>query len=76
MYATLYILVEVIISAQSTNSTAIRLALTNISRIGTVLEQFSFNENGDAGYAPKVLVVQDGELIDLGDGELNLSDGM
>ena len=52
MYATPYILVEVIISAQSTNSTAIRLALTNISRIDTVLEQFSFNENGDAGYAP------------------------
>ena len=62
--------------AQSTSSASIRDALTRISDFDTVLGQFSFNENGDAGYAPKVLVVQDGELVDLGDGELHSSDGM
>ena len=75
-YATLYILAEAIINAQSTSSTAIRDALMNTADFDTVLGQFSFNENGDAGYAPKVLVVQDGELVDLGDGELHSSDGM
>ena len=75
-YATLYILAEAIMNAQSTSSTAIRDALTNIADFDTVLGQFSFNENGDAVYAPKVLIVKDGELVDLGDGELNLSDGM
>ena len=75
-YATLYILVEAIMDAQPINSIAIRDALINISGYDTVLGQFSFNENGDAGYAPKVLVVQDGELVDLGDGELHSSDGM
>lgn len=63
-YATLYILVEAIMGAQSTNSTLIRDALTDIRDLDTVLGQFSFNENGDAGYAPKVLIVEEGELVD------------
>ena len=75
-YATLYILVEAIMDARSTDSTPIRAALTNISGFDTVLGEFSFNENGDAGYAPKVLVVQEGELVDLDAGELHSSGGM
>lgn len=63
-YATLHILVEAIMSTQSTNSTLIRDALTDIRDLDTVLGQFSFNENGDAGYAPKVLIVEEGELVD------------
>ena len=75
-YATLYILVEAIMDAQSTDSTPIRDALTNITGFDTVLGEFSFNENGDAGYSPKVLVVQEGELVDLGAGSSHSSDGM
>ena len=65
-YATLYILVEAIMNAQSTDSTAIRDDLTNINDFDTVLGQFSFNESGDADYAPKILVVEDGDLVDFG----------
>ena len=75
-YATLYILVEAIMAAQSTDSTPIRDALTNITGFDTVLGEFSFNENGDAGYSPKVLVVQEGELVDLGASAFHSSDGM
>ena len=75
-YATLYILVEAIMSAQSTNSTSIRDALTNISDFDTVLGQFSFNESGDANYAPKILVVEEGELLDFGASKILSSDGM
>lgn len=75
-YATLYILVEAIMDAQSTGSTSIRDALTNITGFDTVLGEFSFNENGDAGYSPKVLVVQEGELVDFGASAFHSSDGM
>ncbi|MDE0042208.1 MAG: ABC transporter substrate-binding protein [Candidatus Poribacteria bacterium] len=73
-YATLHILVEAIMSAQSTDSIAIRDALTDISDLDTVLGQFSFNENGDAGYAPKVLIVEEGELEDFGASDIHSSD--
>lgn len=72
-YATLYILVEAIMNVQSTDSISIRDALTNISDFDTVLGQFSFNENGDAGYAPKILIVEKGELVDFGTSEIGLS---
>ena len=75
-YATLHILVEAIMSAQSTNSTSIRDALTKISGFDTVLGQFSFNENGDAGYAPKILIVEEGALVDFGASDLHSSDDM
>ena len=63
-------------NAQSTDSTAIRDALTKISDFDTVLGQFSFNESGDAGYAPKILIVEDDELVDFGASEVHSSDGM
>ena len=61
-YATVYILAEAIRNAQSTDSTAIRDALANIMDLDTVFGQFSFNTDGDAVYAPGVLVVEDGTL--------------
>jgi branched-chain amino acid transport system substrate-binding protein len=61
-YATVYILAEAIRNAQSTDSTAIRDALANIMDLDTVFGQFSFNADGDAVYAPGVLVVKDGTL--------------
>ena len=75
-YATLHILVEAIMNAQSTDSTSIRDALAEISGFDTVLGQFSFNESGDADHAPKVLIVREGELVDLGAGKSHSSDGM
>ena len=48
--------------AQSTDSTAIRDALANITDFDTVLGKFSFNAIGDAVYDPVVLIVKDGEL--------------
>ena len=61
-YASVYILVEAIRNAQSTDSTAIRDALANIRDFDTILGKFSFNADGDAVYPPKVLIVKDGEL--------------
>ena len=66
-YAAVYILAEAIANAQltgsmATDSTAIRDALTNIRDFDTVLGQFSFDTNGDADYAPIVLIVKDGKL--------------
>ena len=61
-YATVYILAEAIRNAQSTDSTAIRDALANIMDLDTVFGKFSFNADGDAVYAPGVLVVKDGTL--------------
>ena len=61
-YATVYILAEAIKNAQSTDSTAIRDALANIKDFDTILGKFSFDANGDAVYAPKVLIVKDGAL--------------
>jgi len=61
-YATVYILGEAIKNAQSTDSTAIRDALANIMDFDTVFGKFSFNTDGDAVYAPGVLIVKDGTL--------------
>lgn len=61
-YAAVYILAEAIKNAQSTDSTAIRNALANISDFDTVLGKVSFNADGDAVYAPRVLIVKDGTL--------------
>ena len=61
-YATVYILAEAIKNAQSTDSSAIRDALANIMDFDTVFGKFSFNADGDAVYAPGVLIVKDGTL--------------
>ena len=61
-YATLHILAEAIAKAQSTDSTAIRDALASIRDFDTILGKFSFDDNGDAVYEAKVLIVKDGEL--------------
>ena len=63
-YATLYILMEAISNAQSTEAAAVRDALANIMNLDTILGQFSFNEVGDAVYDPIVLAVENGELVD------------
>lgn len=62
-YAALHILAEGIANAQSTDSTAIRDALASIREFDTILGNFSFDDNGDAVYDPKVLIVKDGELV-------------
>ena len=61
-YATLYILVEAIATAGSTDAMAVRDALANIMDLDTILGQFSFNADGDAVYDPTVLIVENGEL--------------
>ena len=61
-YTAVYILAEAIKNAQSTDSTAIRDALANITDFDTVFGKFSFNADGDAIYAPGVLIVKDGTL--------------
>ena len=61
-YATLYILANAIANAQSTDSAAIRDALAQTMDFPTILGNFSFDPNGEAMYAPIVLMVKDGEL--------------
>lgn len=61
-YATVYILAKAIADAQSTDATAIRDALANISDLDTILGKFSFDAVGDAVYDPIVLIVKDGEF--------------
>ena len=61
-YTTIYVLLEAITQAQSTDATAIRDALANISDLDTIFGKFSFDTNGDAVYEPRILVVEDGEL--------------
>ncbi len=61
-YASLYILAEAIANAQSTDSTAIRDAMANLSDFDTVLGKFSFNAVGDTVYDPIMLIVKDGEF--------------
>ena len=61
-YAAVYILAKAISDAQSTDSTAIRDALANITDFDTVLGKFSFNAIGDAVYDPVVLIVKNSEL--------------
>ena len=62
-YATLHVLAAAITQAQSTDSTAIRDALAGIRDLDTIFGKFSFDANGDAIYAPKVLIVKDGKLV-------------
>ena len=61
-YAALHILAEAIANAQSTDSTAIRDALANITDFDTVFGAFSFDDVGDAIYDPKILIVVNGKL--------------
>ena len=61
-YASVYILAEAIKHAEAIDSISIRDALANIRDFDTVLGKFSFDANGDAVYAPKVLIVKDGVL--------------
>ena len=61
-YATVYILANAILDAQSTDATEIRDALVNTSDFDTVLGKFSFNAVGDADYDPIVLIVENGQL--------------
>ena len=61
-YASVYILAEAIANAQSTDSTAIREAMANLSGVDTVLGKFSFNVVGGTVYDPIMLIVKDGEF--------------
>ena len=61
-YATLYILANAIMNAQSTDSAAIRDALAHTMNFPTILGNFSFDPNGEAMYDPIVLIAKDGEL--------------
>ena len=61
-YAAVYILVEAIRNAQSTDSEAIAAALAEIRDFDTILGKFSFDANGDAIYDPVVLIVKNGRL--------------
>ena len=61
-YASVYILAEAIKNAQSTETTSIRDALATISDFDTVFGKFSFNDDGDAVYEQKALIVKDGIL--------------
>ena len=61
-YASVYILAKAIADAQSTDSTAIRDAMANITDFDTVLGKFSFNVHGDAIYDPQILIVKNGEF--------------
>ncbi|MDE0185437.1 MAG: ABC transporter substrate-binding protein [Candidatus Poribacteria bacterium] len=62
-YAGLHILAEAIANAQSTDSTAIRDGLANITDFDTVFGKFSFDAVGDAIYDPKILIVMNGQLV-------------
>jgi branched-chain amino acid transport system substrate-binding protein len=62
-YAALHILAEAIANAESGDVEAIRTALANISNFETILGNFSFDENGDAVYEPKILIVKNGKLV-------------
>ncbi len=61
-YATLYILNEAITKANATDAVSIRNALEGISDFDTIMGTFSFDENGDAIYDPKILIVRNGQL--------------
>ena len=64
-YVALYILVEAILEAQSTEATAVRDVMANIMNLDTILGQFSFNADGDAVYEPNILIVENGEFVPL-----------
>lgn len=66
-YATLNILAAAIMQAyaatHSIDATAIRDALAHTMDVPTVLGNFSFGADGDAVYAPNILVVENGEFV-------------
>ena len=64
-YVALYILAEAISQAQSAEATAVRDMMANIADLDTILGQFSFNADGDAVYAPNILIVENGEFVPL-----------
>ena len=61
-YTALYVLAAAIVNAESTDPAALRDALANIRDLDTVFGKFSFDTNGDAVYAPIILVVEEGKL--------------
>lgn len=61
-YAAVHVLAEGIKNANSHTTNHIRDALASISDFETVLGKFSFDENGDAIYDPKILIVKNGKL--------------
>ena len=61
-YAALHILTDAIARAESTDSTAIRDALAQTVDYPTILGNFSFDPNGEAMYAPIVLIARAGTL--------------
>ena len=61
-YATLHILANAIVNAQSTDAAMIRDALAMTMDLPTILGNFSFDPNGEAVYAPIVFMVNDGTL--------------
>ena len=60
-YATLHILAQAIAIADSVDPAAIRGALEGIS-VETIMGTFAFDENGDAVYDSKILIVKNGQL--------------
>ena len=61
-YATLHILANAIMNAESTDAAAIRDALAQTMDLPTILGNFSFDSDGEAVYDPIVFMVKDGEL--------------
>lgn len=61
-YATLHILANAIMKAQSTDAAMIRDALAMTMDLPTILGNFSFDPNGEAVYDPIVFMVKDGTL--------------
>ena len=61
-YATLYVLANAIMNAQSPDAMGIRDALAQTMDLPTILGNFSFDPDGEAVYNPIVFMVKDGEL--------------
>ena len=70
-YATLHILANAMMNAQSTDAAAIRDALAQTKDLDTILGKFSFDENGEAMYdrvRERVAhIVKDGQLQPFGE---------
>ncbi len=70
-YATLHILANAVMNAQSTDAAAIRDALAMTMDFDTILGKFSFDENGEAMYDQVeervVHIVKDGQLQPFGE---------
>ncbi len=61
-YASVYILVQAIANARSTDAEAIRDAIANINNFDTVLGNFSFDADGDAVHDAIILTVENGKF--------------